>query len=329
MARRNRTIIRQEQAFAAADAAITDNLPVNPLSFVDVTLRGATSVANTLPTYANMLAVLTRIEVLFKGSALVSITPADLFFLQHALGWLWAIADPHADTGLDRWTLTLRICFGRRPFDLTTGFPASRAGELQIRYTPAASFTNVTTPSLHVETEEILDGAFTTYMKYTTLSRTPTATGESDQRLPIGNKYKAVVLFGTTVPTSTAVTASMREVRLLLDNQEAFVPRTRWDTLKAQAMQKSCGVAWLLEHTHRLVAGAPAGDALVEAAQQTGAHIFSNYGLLDFDPLGTDDFLLDTAGRSDVTLRINADVADAQRIIPVELLGAGATPAAA
>lgn len=329
MATRNRTIVRQEQPFAAGDAAITDNLPVNPLSFVDVTIRGAAAAALTLPSYANMLGVLQRVEVLFKGSSIISLTPADLFFLQAAMDWLPSIAQPHSDSGADRWAITLRVSFSRVPFWVKEGFPASRSGELQIRYTPAAAFTNVQTPSLNVESEEILDGAFANYLKYTTISRTPTATGEQDVDLPIGNDVAKVALFATTVPTGVAVTSSMREVRLLVDNQEALIPRTRWDTLHAQAMMAAQGHAWLYEHVHRLAAGAPAGDALVEAAQQTGAHIFANYGLLDFDPLRDDAYLFHTNGRSQVKLRINADVADAQRIIPVEMIKvAGAAGAA-
>ncbi len=329
MATRNRTIIRQEQPFSAGDAAITDNLPVNPLSFVDVTIRGAAAAALTLPSYAQMLGVLTRVEIIFKGSSIISLTPADLFFLQAAMGWIRGIAQPHSDTGADRWAVTLRVSFSRVPFWIKEGFPASRSGELQIRYTPAAAFTGVQTPSLEVETEEILDGAFANYLKYTTISRTPTATGESDVDLPIGNDIAGVLLFGTTVPTGVNVTASMREVRLLVDNQEALVPRTRWDSLHAQAVAMAAPGSWLLEHVHRLAAGAPAGDALVEAAQQTGVHIFANYGFLEFDPLRDDAYLFHTNGRSQVKLRINADVADAQRIVPVELIKVAGAAAAA
>src|SRR5574341_970312 len=208
MPTRNRTIIRQEQTFAAGDAAITDNLPVNPLSFVDVVLRGTAAAANTLPSLANMLAVLSRIEILFKGSSIVSLTPADLYVLAAVMGWSPPHLQPHADTGADVWRMLLRLSFSRMPFWVKEGYPASKAGELQIRYTPAAAFTNVATPSLQVETEEILDGAFDTVLKYTTLSRTPTATGESDLFLPIGNKYVGILVFGTTVPTGVAVTAS-------------------------------------------------------------------------------------------------------------------------
>jgi len=327
MATRNRTIIRQEQAFAAGDAAITDNLPVNPVSFVDVTIRGATAAALTLPTFGNMLGVLSRIEVLFKGSSIISLTPADLFFLQAAMGWLRGVAQPHADTGADRWAVTLRVSLSRRPYWMNEGFPASRPGELQIRYTPAAAFVAVQTPSLNVECEEILDGTFQKYLKYTTLSRTPAAVGESDVDLPIGNDIAAILLFATTVPTGVAVTSSMREVRLLIDNQEALVPRTRWDTLHAQAQEMAGAQSWMLEHVHRLAAGAPAGDALVEAAQWTGVHISANYGWLEFDPLRDDAYLFKTNGRSQVKLRINADVADAQRIVPVELVALGGAAA--
>ena len=320
MAIRNRTILRQEVAFAAGDAAIVDNLPVNPLSFIDIVLRGATSAALTLPSTLNMLQVLSRIEVLFRGSSVISIAAQDLWFLQAAMGWLQGAAQPHADTGLDRWSIKLRLSFSRVPYWMNEGFPASRAGELQLRLTPAAAFGNVTTPSLLVETEEILDGDFKRFLKYTQLARTPTATGESDQDLPIGNPYCGIVLFGTTVPTSTAVTASMREVRLLIDNQEAYVPRTRWDSLNAEARNRADSAHWYADHVHRLAAGAPAGDALVEAMQYAGTSIMANYGWIDFDPLRTDDYLLPTAGRSSVKLRINADVADAQRIYPIELL---------
>jgi len=171
-----------------------------------------------------------------------------------------------------------------------------------------------------VETEEILDAQFERFLKYTQLARTPTATGESDQDLPIGNPYAGILLFGTTVPTSTTVTASMREVRLLMDNQEAFVPRTRWDSLHQQLYTRGGHGLGAMEHAHRLAAGAPAGDALVENAQQDANNIARAYGWIEFDPLRTDDYLLPTAGRSRVALRINADVADAQRIYPIELL---------
>lgn len=327
MATRNRTIVRQEQAFAAGDARILFNLPVNPLSFVDVTIRGAALAALTLPTFANMLGVLTRIEVLFKGSSIVSIAPRDLFFLQRVMRWMHGGAQPHADSGLDVWRITLRVSFSRRPYWANEGFPASRSGELEMALTPAAAFTNVAGTSLNVETEEILDGQFTKYCKYTTLTRTPTATGESDVDLPIGNDIAGVALFATTVPTGIAVTSSIREARLLIDNQEALIPRTRWDTLHAQAWEFSDASSWMFEHAHRLAAGAPAGDALVEGAQWTGTHVLANYGWIDFDPLRDGESFFKTNGRSQIKLRLNADVADEQRIIPVEMIAVGGAAA--
>jgi len=52
----------------------------------------------------------------------------------------------------------------------------------------------------------------------------------------------------------------------------------------------------------------------------TNVGFFDQYALLDFDPLNDGSYLLDTAGRARVHLRINADVADAIRIIPTELI---------
>lgn len=323
MALRNRTIIRQEQAFAAGDAAITDDLPVNPLSFVDIILRGLNLTANTLSTVVNQLAALSTIEVLFKGSSIISLSPRDLYALQGAMGWARNLPQPRSLAANAPFRHLLRVSFSRMPFWTKEGFPASRKGELQIRYTPAATFTNIVTTSLQVETEEILDAQFERFLKYTTLSRTPTATGESDQDLPIGNPYAGILLFGTTVPTGTAITASMREVRMLIDNQEAYVPRTRWDTLHQNFMAKSSPALWLGEHIHL----ENTATAYTQNADTSGprwdAHALNLYGFLDFDPLRDDEYLLPTEGRSSVKLRVNADVADAQRIIPVELLRVG------
>lgn len=327
MAVRNRTIIRQEQSFGPADAAITDNLPVNPLSFVDIVMRGLNNGANARPTIENMLAVLTTIEVLFKGSSIISLSPRDLFAVQTVMGWARNTIHPALTTDNSIWRILLRLSFSRRPFWLDEGFPASRSGELQIRYTPAALFTGVDGTSLEVETEEILDAQFTRFLKYTTLSRTPSATGESDVDLPIGNPYAGILLFANTNPNGVTVTSSMREVRMLIDNQEAFVPRTRWDTLHFNFLAGIGMNPAIWDHTHL----ENTATAYVQNATTLRPNIdggpTANYGWLEFDPLRDGSYLLPTEGRSSVKLRINADAADAQRIIPLELISvAGAPP---
>lgn len=331
MAVRNRTIIRQEQTFAAADAAITDNLPVNPISFVDIILRGLKLTGTTYPTVLNMLNVLSTIEILFKGSSIISLSPRDLYALQQVMGWAKNLPQPRSVNDVSPWRLLLRLSFSRKPFWVNEGFPASRAGELQIRYTPAASFTAVGTVSLQVEVEEILDGQFSRFLKYTTLSRTPAATGESDLDLPIGNPYAGILLFSTTVPTGAAVTSDMIEVRVLIDNQEAFVPRTRWDALHQNFMQ-GCGAAlWLLEHIHNENTATAYASNENTGGPRWDVHSLNLYGWLEFDPLRDGSYLLPTEGRSSVKLRINSNVATplAQRIIPVELISVGGAPAGA
>jgi hypothetical protein len=320
MAIRHRTIIRQETTFSAGDAPIVDTLPVNPLSFVDITLRAANATANTLGTLLNLLAMLSNVEVLFKGSSFVSAAPRDLWALQHRMKWLSSTPQPRGLSANHRTALTLRVSFTRVPYWMQEGFPASRAGELQLRLTPAASFTQWTTPSLLVETEEILDAQFRSFLKYTTISRTPSATGESDADLPIGNPLVAVLLFATTVPTATAVTSSMRELRLLIDNQEIIIPRTRWDSLHQSMAAGYTPANALLEHIHlENLAGAYTQNADT-GGPRWDAHPFANYGYLDFDPLMDGAYHVQTAGRSSVRLRLNADIADAQRIIPVEMI---------
>lgn len=325
----NHTVIRQEVSFAAGDAAIVDNLPVNPVSFVDITLRGQTATANVIPTLDNMLAVLANIEVLLKGSAFISIRPLDLYILQHMLGWLKSGPQPRSRTAGELWRLMLRLSFSRRPYWGREGMPAQRPGELQLRLTPAASFANVGTVSLLVEVTELLEATFERFLKYSTASRTPSATGESDVLLPLGNKYVGILLFGTTVPTAATATASMREVRFMLNNQETIYPKTRWDALHQRMMERINSILWLQEHVHlENLAGVYTANVASGAAVWDD-HSFNNHAWIDFDPLQDDTYLVDSAGLSEAKLRINADVADAQRIIPVELLGIpGAAPGA-
>lgn len=323
MAQRNRTIIRQEQTFAAADPPITDNLPVNPLSFVDIVIRGLTLTTNTLPTLANMLAVLSTVEVLYRGSSIISLSARDLYALQAAMGWAKNLPQPRSITASEPWRILLRVSFSRVPFWTKEGFPASRPGELQIRFTVANTFTAVGTTSLQVEAEEILDASFERFLKYTTLSRTPSATGDSDLDLPIGNPIAGILLFGTTVPTAAAVTASMREVRVLIDNQEAYVPRTRWDALHQNYMQHAAPALALVEHIHLENTATAYTQNVNTGGPRWDVHALNTYGWLDFDPLRDGEYLLPTEGRSSVKLRINADVADAQRVVPVEMIAVG------
>jgi hypothetical protein len=73
-----RTILHDNVAIAAAGTPLEKDLGVNPISFLLLTLRAKTLTANTLPTLANLLAALSKIEVTFQGTSVVDLSFADL-----------------------------------------------------------------------------------------------------------------------------------------------------------------------------------------------------------------------------------------------------------
>jgi hypothetical protein len=324
-----RQVLVQDETLTVSTVR-TDDLPVNPLSVIYVTVKMLNN-TTTLSDFSLINAILNQIsklEVLYKGSAIISGSLADLArlygFLLHR-----SPAQTNADYVDNRTRcVTIPILLGRRPFWIEECFPAVRRGELQLQTTVAAAQTGVDTPVLQVETVELLGATPTRFMKATTISKTPTATGDHDVDLPIGNKIAHALLFGTTVPTAASYNASIGQLRLLVDNVESFYARANWETLHNEMSRRVAESCQSSVHQHlENSAGAYAQNATTDD-NNSSVGFYDQYALLDFDPLEDSSYLLDTKGRARIHLRINADVADAIRIIPTEIIevaGAGIT----
>lgn len=314
-----RSVIAQEEAIVAS-AVATYDLPVNPLSFIQYVLRwqDGAAVGNTADPIADALSFITKIEVLFRGQAIVSISAADLWFMMTAVtGWRPSIMNL-VDAATERHYLSLIIPFGRVPYHPAWAFPASRRGELQLQVTSGAAVGTVDTPVHLIETVELVDTTPRNFTKMTTLSKTPTAAGEHDVDLPIGNPIIGVGLFGTTVPTGVSTDRSFGELRLLVDNIEQKFARSNWETFQQEhAMRR--GLDFMTNrHTHAQAAGAD----VVTGMQLLGIIGAARYAYLNFDPLEDLTYALQTRGRSRVHLRINSEgVTTAIRLIPVEVMG--------
>jgi hypothetical protein len=322
-----RQVLVQDES-QAVSLMRTDDLPVNPLSMVLLTVKMLND-TGTITDFSLINAILnsiSKVEILYKGSAIISGSLADLarlsgFLLGRGPAQLVATAVNNAVRGV-----TVPILLGRRPFMVDECFPAVRRGELQLQITTAAAQTGVDTVVLQVETVELLDAKPTRFLKATTITKTPTATGDHDVDLPIGNKIAHALLFGTTVPTAASYNASIGQLRLLVDNVEQFYARANWETLHNEMQRRVSEGSQSASHQH--VSDVAAAYTQFQLTSNANANVgfFDSYALLDFDPLGDSSFLLDTAGRARIHLRINADVADAIRIIPTELIevaGAG------
>ena len=320
MARFLRTVIHQDVAVAAGGTPIEANLGVNPISFLLVTIRFQTLAALTIPTLADLLAVFTSIDVRFKGTSIVSLSAADAFRMAAALWGRWPTTSRLNDAINSSGTITIPIPFSRVPYWAVEAFPASRSGDLVLSLSIAAAFTNIAAPTLQVEQIELLDAVPEQFLKYTTFTKTPTATGEHDTDLPLGNPIVGTLLFGTTVPTGIVFTASIGTAKLLVDNVENYYSLANWESLHNDFLIRATPEWDLSTELHRLAVAVGYAASDISQGPASVVRVHDNYAYLDFDPLRDNTFLLETEGRGRVHLRINADVADAIRIVPVELI---------
>jgi hypothetical protein len=316
-----RSVVAQEEAIAAS-AVATYDLPVNPLSFIQYVLRwqDGAAVGNTADPIADALSFISKLEVLFRGQAIMSMSAADLWFMMTAItGWKASIMNL-VDAASERHYLSLIIPFGRRPYAPDEAFPASRRGELQLQVSSTAAVGTVDTPTHIIETVELVDAAPTRFLKCTTISKTPSAAGEHDVDLPIGNKILGVGLFATTVPTGVVTSRDIGVMRVLVDNVEQKISKSNWEAFQQEQTMRN-GLDFMTNrHTHAQVANTD----LVTGGALLGILGMARYAYLDFDPTRDGMYTLETRGRSRVHMRIEAETTFlAIRALPLELIVPG------
>jgi hypothetical protein len=281
-----------------ADGTYAYDLPVNPLSHLVLTIK-ALNVTNEA-TIAEILAMVSNIEVTHRGTNIIQMSAADLFALDCILFGKVPIGLNLIATDNATRAVTLIVPFGRRIMDPSEAFPSSKAGELQLKLTVDIANAGADGLILQVEAVELLDANPSRYLKATTLTKTPAATGALDVDLPIQNHFAGILLYGTTIPATTAWTTTIDQVKLLADNTERLVSLSNWESLH--------------------------GDLLTRVGHEPGLILASgddeiaHYAFLDFTPDNRDDFLLDTEPLSALKLRITAGDTNALRVIPIELV---------
>ena len=332
MAQFLRTVLQQDVSLAASTVQNPVDLPVNPLSHILLTVKALNNTA-TITNHrflVSLMAFISNVEVLFKGQAIMSGSLQDLAVLNALLTGVTPWQSNAVETDNSVRMATFMLSFSRRPYWMMEAFPPVRRGELQLRLTSGAAPTGLDTLVLQTETVELLDATPERFLKYTTQTKTPNATGNHDVDLPVGNPILGVQLFGTTVPTVASFNASIGQVRSLVDNVEVGFAETNWETLHGELGRRLKGMMEYQGHIHSVnAAGAGREDTEQQEVEQ---EVSENYAYLDFDPLNDMSFALMTANRARVHLRINADVADAIRVIPVEMVsvrgGGGVRPGA-
>ena len=305
-----------------AGTVITYDLPVNPLSFILFTLKFQQNQADVQLDWDNVDAMISKIEVLYKGSPVFSAAGTDLEALdQTLLGYEpWITNRLGADDEFTFYTFLLPLT--RKLYSATECFPRSVRGELVLQVTYAASFTNIDAVKAVIETVELPDATPSRYLRTTTLSVTPSAAGELDVELPIGNVLTGVLFFGTTIPLADANTQTLTYSQLLADNQRIYFSQTNFENWRQLAALRHKPPIAHGYHFHQLDSAAYAQymDTTVVKYRNDRCiqHLF-----WDFDPTRDGLYLLETGGLSDLVARIYAGDTNALRVMPLELVGAG------
>lgn len=317
----NKTILVDERSVAVSTTT-TEDLPVNPLSYFDYRLTVLQSALNTLVDPTDILGYATTVEVLLRGDPIISMSLRDLAMHVFSLWGYWPDVQNHGNAANQRISMVFKIPFGRRAFWSQECLPPFRRGDLTFRAVYASAFTDGTGLLEHIETQEILDATPIRYLKTTTQPKTPSAAGDHDVDLPIGNRIIQALLFSTTVPAGTAETTSIDRASLLVDNVRLFYPESRWEELHADFLKKGGpALARIWNHQHMYDPTLAAANQTTDRAQGSTFDL-RQYGLMDFDPLVDPElaYALITAGRSRIHLRINADDTQPIRVLPTEVI---------
>lgn len=314
------SVMKQNESVSASHVK-TDDLPVNPLSFILLTLKFAQNLANTQALFANIMAMISKIEVLYKGSSEFTLNGFDAFATARLLLGFesWSVNAKGDDNELR--SFTWLIPFGRRMYDPVECYPASKRGELQLQVSFASSFTNIDGVTYQVETLEIPDASPERYLRQTTLSRTPTATGDVEIDLPIGNRISDIVLWGTTIPSGATATRTIESAKLQVNNVERYYSKSNFESLHNMAGRLMPAPGYYGSHLHQSDGAAYAQYADTSVVKADN-HVLANYLLMPFDVRRDGHFALETQGLSDLELVIAAGDTNPLRVIPCELVEA-------
>lgn len=292
---------RLVERHTTATEVIEKDLGVNALSHLIITLDGLNVTDEA--TLAEVLAFINNVQVTRLGQTVVDLQSEDLYGINAYL--FRSLPTLTGRLATDNYTrsLTLIVPFGRTIMNAAECYPAQKKGELTLRLDTTVPSSSLDGSTVSVDMVELVDASPTQYIKtYRRALSAPGATGEREHELSLGNKLVMCQFRLTTVPTTSSHTFGVDVVKLLVDNREYGYA--------AADMMCLCG-------ERMLRVGCP--DATI-AAQ--GLSPLNNIAWMDFDPLGNDEFLVDTSQYTSVKLNLDMGVDEATNLTVMELVGA-------
>ena len=310
-----RSMIKKDLALVPGAAENEFDLPVNPLSHLNMTLKFLNNGVNIKATFANILTILQSVKVMYKGASVINTNLEDLaMYVMYQLGREFMMENVINTDDAAR-SIVMPIPFGRRLYWPDECFPATQRGDFIFKWQPsAAAVAGLDTALMSVEAVQLLEAAPKRFFRFLTKSATPTATGKAKYDLPRGNDLYGVLLRATTVPTGIVYTKSIDDATLEIDEIERYFNETRWEELHA-ALADRVGIpnSWS-EKIHRVTAAPPTDT---DGEEQVNTNM-NNYALMDLDPLLNDQYAIKTEGLGSLRLVLNHGDVQAVKICTIE-----------
>lgn len=306
-----RNVVQPYTTLVPSTTIVPINLPVNPLSRLILTIR-ATDAAETAAGIDRWISafrnIVTNIFITHKGENIIQGSLTDIAVLNAVYCLDFPAVFRPAQTGTPTHAVAFPINFSKKPFWASMGFPATSRGNLLFNASFGALPAAFTAPQFQIESIELIEDNPSSHLKYITNTRTPTATGQDDRSLPIGNPILGILLFDPNQVQATAGQRLWGQTKLLKDNVEQYVALSDWESLRQSLNQDVPIDRAVFDHRHvENLAAAYAQFALsgseIEGPDDTNAQ----YAFIDLDPNRDGYWALDTAGAADLKLRAFID----------------------
>jgi len=318
--------IVQDQATVAAAGDITPlDLPVNPLSFLLLTLwleradEDATSAHRFL---SDCFLAISDLSVRHRGEQIIQGSLADLTMMAGCLTGYAPWGKDLAGLG-QRQSMTFLLPFSRVPYWHEEAFPATSRGNLRFHMSVLDNSPGTATAlDFALEACELIEDVPTRYLKYTTNTRTPAATGRQRVPLPIGNDILKILLFDGLTEITTTEASVWGKVKVMKDNVEQYYAESNAESLRGDLAMRIYAPGAGFGHMHAaLAAPGVSGDEVFQLNRPP-----LQYYLLEFDPLNDGSYALETKGAAAMDLDLNVDSiagTPVARYLPVELIQVG------
>jgi hypothetical protein len=326
-----RSIVSDIQTLTASADITPVDLPVNPLSFLVLTINaevnGAQEVQDDAEQFVHHLGMVTDLSVRHRGENIIQGSLSDIAMMSFLLTGVapWGREFVYGDN-----TFTSRsvlIPFSRMCYSHDEGFPATQRGNLRFHMTAGAALGVYDNFQWALEAVELIEDNPAQFLKFTTLTRALAATGRQKIPLPIGNELLGLLLFDPSDEVDATEQYAFGKVKILKDNVEQYVATSNWESNAIDLSLRGQSLAAAFGHSHvQAAADTGAGGAGYRLADRPPIQ----YGFVDFDPLKDGSYSLETAGAASLDLDIDSDVSSGTvRVLPVELVRVGGGAGAA